>query len=498
MSALGYLTNRPDEVLDALRRGEIAGLDVATEQIPDFFLLYAIESGFLDELAATFPDARTQQPEIPRRVLLAAGVAGHFAGLYALSQLPYALHSPRLLAQLGVQVTVNEPGNGLSRKGTQTEGPFHGDVVRKLLELIADQDRKAKRMPGQSLIDWYNHAVGDACCRAVGAEPCVHILDCTKLVVNLKNEHYELSGVTSRQDTPASPKISERGYKLGTLRSLLDEGAVMTAIGWDSIERSDLAVTHDLVRQTRHLHPGDILLEDRGFLDADTINFLKAERKVDVYTGLKSNMLLLRAAITQAQGNPGDWRPHPTRKHQHIQLVAGLGKIWEGLNVPMNVCVVRFKDKKAAKELEGEVADQEWRYIGFASTDLSASAARIIRTYQTRPEIEEDYRQLKGSSWRLDEFSATRLVQILWHVVLTLLAYNLFQVYANTAQGQAFARKTRQRIEREQRRKPVSYLVVCTHDAFGVYETRSLLLVLLDLPAHVQQKIRAIIALKLE
>jgi hypothetical protein len=498
MSALGYLTNRPDEVLDALRRGEIVGFDVATEQIPDFFLLYAIESGLLDELAATFPDPRTQQPEIPPRVILAAGVAGHFAGLYALSQLPYALHSPRLLAQLGVQVTVNEPGNGLSRKGTQTEGPFHGDVVRKLLDLIAEQDQEAKRMPGQSLVDWYNHTVGEAYCRAIGAEPCVHILDCTKLAVNLRNEHYELSGVTSRQDTPAGPKISERGYKLGTLRSLLDEGAVMTAIAWGSIERSDLVVTHDLVRQTRHLHPGDLLLEDRGFLDADTINFLKVERRVDVFTGLRSDMLLLRAAIAETQGNPGNWRPHPTRKNQQIQLVSGLGKIWEGLHVPMNVCVVRFKDKKAAKEAEGEVAQQGWRYVGFATTDLTASATRVIQTYQTRPEIEEDYRQLKGSSWRMDEFCATRLVQILWHVILTLLAYNLFQVYTNTVKGQAFARKTRQRIEREQRRKPVSYLVVCTREAFGVYETRRLLLVLLDLPAAVQQKIRAIIAQKLE
>ena len=71
MTTLHYLTHRPDEVLDALRRGEIVALETATEEMPDFFLLYAIESDLLDQLADTFPDPRQQQPEIPMRLLLA-------------------------------------------------------------------------------------------------------------------------------------------------------------------------------------------------------------------------------------------------------------------------------------------------------------------------------------------------------------------------------------------------------------------------------------------
>src|SRR5689334_10364638 len=103
MNTLTYLPDRPDEVLQALRQGDIVGLETASEQLPDFFLLYAQESGLLNQLAHTFPDPR-QQPEIPLHLLLAAGMAGHFAGLYALSASPYALHSPRLLSALGVQV----------------------------------------------------------------------------------------------------------------------------------------------------------------------------------------------------------------------------------------------------------------------------------------------------------------------------------------------------------------------------------------------------------
>lgn len=39
MGALSYPSNRPDEVLDALRPGEVLYIDEAIEQVPDFFVL---------------------------------------------------------------------------------------------------------------------------------------------------------------------------------------------------------------------------------------------------------------------------------------------------------------------------------------------------------------------------------------------------------------------------------------------------------------------------
>ena len=127
------------------------------------------------------------------------------------------------------------------------------------------------------------------------------------------------------------------------------------------------------------------------------------------------------------------------------------------------------------------------------STDLSLSAKQLIELYQTRPEIEEGYRQLKGASWRIDLFHATRQVPILWHVILTLLAYNLFQVYANTMVGRRFAQKTKQQVQRELGRNQPTYLLVCTEDGYGFYETKALLYVLLDLPEQVRQKIRKLL-----
>ena len=477
MTTLRYLTHRPDEVLDALRCGDIVALESATEKMPDFFLLYALQSGLLDRLAAAFPDPRQQQPEIPMRLLLAAGMAGHFAGLYSLSQSPYALHSPRLLTELGVQVEVLQSGEGISRKGTKQPVAFHADVLRKMLDTLAWKEQQAEQSSGESLLAWYNQYVGQAFCEVINAEPMLHILDCTDLTVPLYNKHYEGSGVSRKNQEP------ERGYKLGTLRSLLDDGAVVTGIGWGPLSAHDLTVTRHLLRTSMHLRPGDTILYDRGFLDGAEITFLKSERKVDVCTGLKSDMNLFKGAIVHAQACPGAWQAHPTRKRQRIQLVRDLSGLWPELGVPMNVCVVEDIDPKT-----GEI-----EYFCFVSTDLSLSAKQLIELYQTRPEIEEGYRQLKGASWRIDLFHATRQVPILWHVILTLLAYNLFQVYANTTVGRHFAQKTKQQVQRELGRNPPTYLLVCTEDAYGFYETKSLLYVLLDLPEKVRQKIRKLL-----
>jgi hypothetical protein len=81
------------------------------------------------------------------RLLLAAGMAGHFAVLYALSRSPYALHSPRRLTELGVQVEGMQPGEGLSRKGTQQEVAFQSNVVRKMLDTLAFKEEQTGQSP---------------------------------------------------------------------------------------------------------------------------------------------------------------------------------------------------------------------------------------------------------------------------------------------------------------------------------------------------------------
>jgi hypothetical protein len=476
-SPLQWYTENPVAVLERLRAGEIDYLGAADDRMTDLHLLAAIKSGLLDEWARAFPDPRWA-PQIPIRVLLAAAVAGAFAGEYALCATGPALHSPAVLAELGVNVAWLTPGQGLSQRGTQDQALFHSDTLRKLLQQIEAADRAAGQRPGQSLIDWFNESVGPAFLRAAGGGTGAWILDCTKLLVNLDNANYEASAVSKDEDgTPI------RGYKLALLSSLIEEGRLIVRIGWDNVRESDHPVARPLLQGETPLARGDTLLHDRGLVDGATISCLKRDLGVDVTFGLKSNMLACRLALAQAVCRPASrWQPHPTRKGQEILRVDNIGVPWKELTVPINGCVVRQPD---AKEADG------YAYWVFASTNLRRTAAGIVRDYGTRSECEEDHRQMKGPNWEMDEFTSTRLVEILFHVVVVLIAYNLHQWYGQTTAGQRFAGKTKQARRREVQQQQIAWLVVIAGTAYAVLEELEVASELLEIEGEARERLRA-------
>ncbi|MFC1715400.1 hypothetical protein ACFL6S_17155 [Candidatus Poribacteria bacterium] len=89
-------------------------------------------------------------------------------------------HSPILLAELGLNAKVLAEGEGISRRGIQENAPFSGDVIRKML----------CKMTSQELVDWFSRYVGRAYPGQADYAPCLHIMDCTKLVVNYENRSY--------------------------------------------------------------------------------------------------------------------------------------------------------------------------------------------------------------------------------------------------------------------------------------------------------------------
>src|SRR5207244_6982028 len=103
---------------------------------------------------------------------------------------------------------------------------------------------------------------------------------------------------------------------------------------------------------------------------------------------------------------------------------------------------------------EWDPEKQAYEYWVFASTNCQRDDRGIIRDYETRSECEEDHRQVKGPNWELDEYPSTALVEILYHVLLVLFAYNLCQLYAQTPAGQRFAGETKRARRRRVRREP--------------------------------------------
>jgi hypothetical protein len=83
---------------------------------------------------------------------------------------------------------------------------------------------------------------------------------------------------------------SARGYKLATLRTLLDRAGLLSQVALSPIPVHDVALGRPLLEQAPVWRAGDLLLEDRGLLDGATLSHMKRQRQVDVITPLKANM----------------------------------------------------------------------------------------------------------------------------------------------------------------------------------------------------------------
>jgi len=177
----------------------------------------------------------------------------------------------------------------------------------------------------------------------------------------------------------------------------MDSAGLFTHVAIAAMQVHDGALCRPFLEQAAVLRPGDLLLEDRGFLDGATVTDLKHRRHVDVVIPLKANMLATQEAIALA--NLADqWAAHPSRADQRIAFVRGVEHMWSECEVPLNACVIRFWNKKKKRT----------DHIVLVTTDLELNASWMVRHYEERPEIEQDYEQLKSGGWQLKKLSATR------------------------------------------------------------------------------------------
>jgi hypothetical protein len=92
------------------------------------------------------------------------------------------------------------------------------------------------------------------------------------------------------------------------------------------------------------------------------------------------------------------WDAHPSRAEQTIAWVRGVEHRWPECHVPLNACVSRFWHKQKKRLAP----------IVLVTTDLELSASWMVRHYEERPEIEQDYEQMKSGGWQLPKLSSTR------------------------------------------------------------------------------------------
>jgi hypothetical protein len=170
-------------------------------------------------------------------------------------------------------------------------------------------------------------------------------------------------------------------------------------------------------------------------------------------------MNVYHTAVSLAK-EENNWHTHPNkkRKNQKIAFVSDLGPYWESdqpkNDVAVNACVV------------WDTKDNE--YFVFTTTDTTKTAKQIIQTYELRPEIEEDYRQLKDF-WQLEDFKSTKLNMIAFHIITVLFGYLFFQLYTMLPEGADYSHKSLPVVLKNYQPKHQGAVIIYVGCLFGIF-----------------------------
>jgi hypothetical protein len=250
-------------VLEKIKQGRVDGATTSGENLVETIMKKMLEMGILGEFRHIVPDKRALNASIPLPVLWTLAITAKMKVKTSMSDIPYALEDAALLAQLGWNLSNRADGivNGL-----MDEGEFR--------HLFGNYTK-------QELVDGYNRCVQEHILPTAEIGCTIHLLDCTKMTVKLSNTRYEGSTVVKDEEGV------KRGYKLATLRGIAGDGGVIEEIHLGTITEHDLALSRDMLLTSPTLKPGDIVINDRGFLSREVMNTLKRERQIDIYVPLK-------------------------------------------------------------------------------------------------------------------------------------------------------------------------------------------------------------------
>lgn len=391
---------------------------------------------FTDIVTDNLEEKRKYNSKLEVALFVMAGMQARMKQQFSISELALALTSEEVINKLNINIEYDKDKSLLKEAN-----------VRAFLNRYEQNDKEEIEF-NNDFIKSFNK-ITEVYLSKAEIESNIHILDCSILDVNLDNSNYEGSSVTYK----GGKKL--RGYKIGLLRGVTPNGGVTEEICMSTAKTHDLDMSKEMIINTKYLKEGDYLLEDRGFLDILTFRKLVG-KKINVIIPVKKNMEIYKAAKEEAISK-NEWKKHPNskRKGQDIVLVENLELFWltdndkikkidkVKLDYKINACVIRFDKKLNKKVLTDEEiidGDEKYAYAVIITNDTNIDANEIIRLYEMRSEIEEDFRQLKDF-WGLNTYKSTKYIIISFIIMLSLLSYNLYQVYKESEEGKSYIGK---------------------------------------------------------
>lgn len=448
-----------------------------------------------DILENNFNLCKMHKDSIRDIVFILSMISAKAKKMFATTDVGVALTSPYLLDKY--KLTIKNDSS------IMTEGNVRNFINKVKCSKLTEGENEKKKS-GALWIEYFNLVAKEMlkCTKNTN----VHILDCVKIPVNLKNSRYELSTVTNYE----GEKI--RGYKLGVMRRVTESGGLIEYIIDGTVKDNDLKLVEEKISKLDLIKENEIVIMDRGFIDIEFILKLH-RRKVKVIIPAKSNMTIYQNAVKEAIKR-NKWKKHPNakRKEQEIAIVEDLKGIWvpkkdrtkkpgkaKSEEISFNACVIRIskrelKNKKIAEALkkDNNMDDENYVYIVILSTDRKMSDSEIVRNYEQRPEIEEDFRQIKDQ-WDLSTFTSTKYKYIMCHICMVLLGYNIFSMYKGTEEGEEYRNRNMKSIEKQQGIKFYGkgevFMMAISNKLFGLYGLGEFLLIFSECNSKIQKDI---------
>lgn len=460
----------------------------------------------------TFDSRKKYNTDITEELIILSGVQARMKQQFSITELNLALTSKKIIENVGLNLSYN-PKESLLKEANIRNWleKFEQEEIKKERQIQREKGNKKKVKIDHNVInvDFNNYFIKyfnqftEKFMQVTETNCTTHIYDCSVIDVNLNNDKYEGSTITCK----GGEKL--RGYKIGTLRGVTPNGGLIESMCMDTAKTHDLTMSKEFLLNSSILKKNDRLLMDRGFLDIDF--FKELNRKgINVIIPAKKNMEIYAEAIRIAKKD-NNWINHPNskRKGQTISLVKSLEMTWLSendqkkkpsklnLDYKINCCVIRFDintNKDILTDEEIINCDAKYAYACILTNDTSLDCSDIIRMYEMRTEIEEDYRQLKDF-WGLNTYKSTKYVIISFVILISLLGYNFYQIYKESEEGKEYIGKSFIVEERHG-----LYIVkgvrtaIATEHFFGIFEQDELLDIYANLPKDKRQTFKEYLA----
>ncbi len=523
------------KVKERFINGNIDTLEVVIPNISDHVMEYADKHLSLDEIINSVIDCKFHSDGIPASLFFYGLLSAKLKRLFSVTESTLAITTPSIIDKYDLNFASKKEftSEGNMRKFIEKIGSSDAitdeQVQEKIKEitnknkLIKDENKKMIidetkirtelqiKQNGHKFVTLFNNVSKKLLEKL--EKPKIHILDCVKQPVNTSNFNYELSTVINYEGKMM------RGYKMGVLRCITEKGGMIEYLIDDTLSKNDMALVEKEISEYDGFSSGDYLLADRGFAKIEFITNL-VKRGVNVIIPVRKNMDIFKECVKLAKES-NVWEKHPNskRKGQEIVLIKGLKGLWisekDRIKKPakmlenaidFSACVIRIeKDKnkdmidasnKSEDDTDAIYEDEKYIYLVITSTNSELSAAQIIRYYEMRPEIEEDFRQLKDI-WKICTFTSTKYVFVMCQICMTFLAYNLFNMFKVSDEGIKYLYKSMKRISNEEQRDRVpfneaNYLII-SGSYYGIFSGAELLDLYVECPREIREKIKPLL-----